>query len=142
MIIKKGVTLVEVLVASIILAISISGILYLFVENLEMTIENEKRLIAYNILNDKLEILNNIQDQTSFLSYIANNASSENTITTVNNNDIKYTTTLSDYGNKSVYTNKNWGQDDSFPHLKAVEVVVTWEKTKSIKQTLIAKPKY
>ena len=137
---QKGMTLVEVLVASVILVISISGILYLFVENEKIIVKNNERLIAYKILNSSLENLNKFQDEQSFIDYINNNSFKINKIETGNNQVVKYTRTIILMPNH-ISTNKNQGTDDKSPHLKAAKITVNW-KTNTISKILIAKPYY
>ena len=140
---KKGVTLVEVLVASIILVISIGGLLYLFSENQKMLIANDKRLVAYKILNTNLEELNRLDDQNTFINYINDNLVKVNTIEIVNGNKEKFTTTLSNYENKNIPTNTVWGITNSHPHLKAVKVMISWGvPVNTISKILIQKPTF
>ena len=139
---RKGVTLVEVLVASLILVISISGVLYLFAENQKMIIRDDKIIIAYKLLNNNLERLNNFQDKNAFITYVNENSMSIDSVATVDEKLEQYITKMALLLGH-VSTNANWGTGLDYPHLKTVKVTVSWGKPQqSVSKVLISKPSY
>jgi len=69
---RKGVTLVEVLVASLILVIAISTILWGVVFRQQLLTGSNLRLEAGRVLNQHLEELNRIEDTSTITTYLNN----------------------------------------------------------------------
>ncbi len=78
---KKGTTLIEILVTSLILVIAVTGLLYTFVFCHRMIVENHHRTNAMLIINEHLEAIQNRESPTAVLSYVSNYASPKPVLT-------------------------------------------------------------
>lgn len=67
---KKGMTLIEVLVSSIILAISVVALMYSFVINDRIVIENSHKFEAERLLSDRFEKIINLKVKSDVLKMI------------------------------------------------------------------------
>jgi len=75
---KKGVTLVEVLVASIILVITISGTLFSFVTHKRIIKSNSMQLEAINLINYSFEKIQRAPSSAAILNLIGPNVTGIN----------------------------------------------------------------
>jgi len=107
---KKGTTLIEVLVSSTILAIAITPLLWSFVMRQELLRRSNLKLEATRLLNQRLEVISRMPDSTAVDTYLAQTFIDSITPSGTDINKIVYTTkfakSLVDLWNKTGNQNK------------------------------------
>lgn len=127
---KKAFTLIEVLVASLILTIGITGMLWSFVACQKILMENSNVTNANHIINKHFENLQRCETKEAVNLYLTTNAETTEKRLVLNDVERYYRTTLTEIG--SIYpipTN----------NLSIIEAEVFWDdNTKSIKNLIIS----
>jgi len=118
---KKGMTLIEILVASVLLAIAISTSMYLYTQNSKTVIHNDRMFIATKIVKGYFEQISIAQTRNYVLEIINN---SQKVITMKSSNGSSYTYNLS-FTTKEIFVDENNSQPIQ-PTLLEVTGIVTW----------------
>jgi Tfp pilus assembly protein PilV len=117
--VKKGITLIEILVTSLILVIGITSLLWSFAESNKLMVRNSHRINSMMIISEHFEGIRRNDDPILLASYMTNNEDSTFQRQIKNGNLYDYTVT---------FTSKELPSNDK---LSAVTVTVSWGEGKS-----------
>jgi len=119
---RKGLTLIEVLVASLLLVIVISGVMVSLRNYIQLSERNEQRYTAECLVRSRLENLNTLPDRAAILADIAApKAASAGTSSTVGK--VNYQITISKTNEISITENNS-----TVPKLLELTAKVSWGK--------------
>ena len=136
--IKKGVTLVELLVSSLLLVIVITGVMMVYTSNSKMLAQNKKRNIAMRYLNNELEGFNHLTARNDILAKI-DDGKWEIPYTTENGTVINYEVEVTHknyFINNADHYSGMFGKD---PVLLELDFSIKWDHS-TIKKKLITNP--
>lgn len=116
----KGITLIEVLVAALILSIAISALMMIFAKQIEYSESIRKRNAAMMIIQDKFEETKANHDPGTYIAYLSKFSASNPDLVLIGNDKYKLYYDI----NSIDYNDAIDGYDD--PKVYQIKAIVQW----------------